>query len=478
MMHHGSAQPNMQNVPVQPISSLTPYLGNKWWVKARITDKGDIKTWNKPSSSGKLFSFTIVDESASMRATMFNDTVDQFHSVLVNGAVYYLCGGSVKPANKKFNNVNNEYEVTFDKDCQINACRENTNHIPTLRYNFFPISALPHKEVGCMVDVLGVVVEIGEVSTIIPRQGPNAGQQLLKRTVKILDTSASIELTVWSEAAQKFNIPRGSAVAFRNLKIGQFDGGVTVTSTPQSNFDVNPGIPDVKKLVQWYTATGGADTENVSTRKSADEEKDFNFRGRKFFSDILSEGLGKGEKADFMDVRCTPVFIKTDNLFYDACPTCNKKITALNPNANPPSYRCEKCNKTIANPEVRYLCTLQCSDNVSHQWISLFNDSAESFWKMSARELKSKMNADSQFISNQATQRLMVPMLIRCKVREEKYDGGGGGGGEDRVKLVATRIAQVSNAAEVVVVRQDPKFTASFVQENQALLKAIQVFHS
>ena len=43
-------------VQVQPIDSLTPFLGNKWWIRARVTDKSDIRRWNKPQSQGQLFS--------------------------------------------------------------------------------------------------------------------------------------------------------------------------------------------------------------------------------------------------------------------------------------------------------------------------------------------------------------------------------------------------------------------------------------
>ena len=41
------------NVPITtPIASLTPYQ-NKWTIKARVTFKSGIRTWNKPSGSGR-----------------------------------------------------------------------------------------------------------------------------------------------------------------------------------------------------------------------------------------------------------------------------------------------------------------------------------------------------------------------------------------------------------------------------------------
>ena len=40
---------------------------NKWTIKARVTSKGDIRTWNKSTGSGKLFSFDLMDDSGEIR---------------------------------------------------------------------------------------------------------------------------------------------------------------------------------------------------------------------------------------------------------------------------------------------------------------------------------------------------------------------------------------------------------------------------
>ena len=40
---------------------------NKWTIKARVTSKGDVRTWNKSTGSGKLFSMDLMDESGAIR---------------------------------------------------------------------------------------------------------------------------------------------------------------------------------------------------------------------------------------------------------------------------------------------------------------------------------------------------------------------------------------------------------------------------
>ena len=57
-----------------PIDSITPYQ-NKWTIKARVTSKSDIRTWNNAKGSGKLFSMDLMDESGEIRAIAFNDQV-------------------------------------------------------------------------------------------------------------------------------------------------------------------------------------------------------------------------------------------------------------------------------------------------------------------------------------------------------------------------------------------------------------------
>lgn len=53
-------------IPVQPISSLSPYH-NRWMIKARVTHKSEIKSWANAKGEGKLFSATLVDDSVMMK---------------------------------------------------------------------------------------------------------------------------------------------------------------------------------------------------------------------------------------------------------------------------------------------------------------------------------------------------------------------------------------------------------------------------
>lgn len=433
---------------MQPIVSLTPFLGNQWWIKARVIDKSDIRRWNKSETQGELFSCTLVDETAAIRVTFFNDACTKFFPVLQSGQVYYFSGGSVKAANKRFNNVNNEYEATFDKDAKILAAQDSTASIPMQRFNFVPIKALKQREVGSMVDILCVIVEVSQPTSFLSKQG----QDLTKRTVKVADKTASVDVTLWNQQAHQFNKPVGAVLAIKGAKIGSFNNGYSLSTTMGGTIDDQLQLPEVKQLRDWFTTTRATDVQSIST---PDQMGDREFTGetkRKFFDDIAREGLGRGEKPDYFDIRCMPTFIKTDSLWYDACPSCNKKVSG-----DSGMVRCEKCDKSI-KPEARYMASIQASDNVTQSWLTLFNDTAEKLFGETAAALKAKSLEDPQFLARTAQARLYKPMILRCRVKEEKRDDG------PRVNVTVVRLTEIETAE-------------SWAAEGQQLLQAIAAYH-
>ena len=58
-------------VLVVAVTVLFNVLQNKWTIKARVTSKGDVRTWNKSTGSGKLFSMDLMDESGAIRVMSF-----------------------------------------------------------------------------------------------------------------------------------------------------------------------------------------------------------------------------------------------------------------------------------------------------------------------------------------------------------------------------------------------------------------------
>ncbi|CAM9660812.1 unnamed protein product, partial [Sphacelaria rigidula] len=79
-----------------PLSALNPYQ-NRWIVKARITNKSNMKRWSNPRGEGTLFSIDLLDEAGSeMRGTFFKADADKWYDSLQAGNVYSFQGGRIK----------------------------------------------------------------------------------------------------------------------------------------------------------------------------------------------------------------------------------------------------------------------------------------------------------------------------------------------------------------------------------------------
>jgi len=103
---------------IYPIEGLSPYQNN-WTIKALVTQKSDIKTWSNARGEGKLFNVTLMDDSGEIRATAFNTVVDELYPMLEENKVYFISKARVNLAKKKFSNVNNDYELGFERNTEI-----------------------------------------------------------------------------------------------------------------------------------------------------------------------------------------------------------------------------------------------------------------------------------------------------------------------------------------------------------------------
>lgn len=109
---------------VYPIEALSPYA-HKWTIKVRCTNKSDVKTWHNKNGEGKLFSVNLLDQSGEIKGTAFNEQCDSLYDIFQEGAVYYISSPCrVQLAKKQYTNLNNDYELSFERDTMVEkVCR-------------------------------------------------------------------------------------------------------------------------------------------------------------------------------------------------------------------------------------------------------------------------------------------------------------------------------------------------------------------
>lgn len=143
---------------VTAINGLNPYSSGNWTIKARCTNKSQIRPFkSKDGRDSKLFSVELVDQDGEIRATGFGNTVDNLYSIFQPGRVYYVSKGDVKQANKKFTgNINNNYEITFTHNTAVELAYEEADQIPLQHYHFARIRDLPDLGIGTTVGMFNI----------------------------------------------------------------------------------------------------------------------------------------------------------------------------------------------------------------------------------------------------------------------------------------------------------------------------------
>lgn len=414
--------PSRTNAPANghsnlyPIEALSPYQ-HKWTIKARVTHKGDIKTWQNQKGEGKLFSVNFLDETGEIRATGFNEAVDSWYDLLEEGSVYYISSPCrVNLAKKQFSNVNNDYELTFERDTLIEKA-EDTEGVPQVRYNFTTLSDLQSVDKDTTIDTIGILQQVGEVSEIV---GKNSAKPYNKRELTLVDnTGYSVRLTIWGKTAQSFDTPVESVVAFKGVKVSDFNGR-SLSLLSSGSMSVDPDIDDAHKLKGWYDAQGRNDNfqshaQSLGGTSGASGRND----QYKSIQQIKDEQIGMSEQAEYFSVKGTIIYVKQENFCYPACSTegCNKKVVETDPG----EWRCEKCDKTHPKPDYRYIMSVNVSDHTGQMWLSCFDEVGRIIMGMGANELMQMKEDDERAATEAFAEANCKTLLFRCRAKMDTF---------------------------------------------------------
>ncbi|KAL5110312.1 Replication protein A 70 kDa DNA-binding subunit [Taenia crassiceps] len=439
-----SASPGTPGGRVFSIQSLNPYQ-SRWTIRARVSQKGTIRTWLKNGREGKLFSFTLLDSTGEIRATAFNAEVDKFYDLVEVNKVYYISKASLKPANKQFNTTNNDYEMALNSDTQIVACEDGEDVcVPSFSFNFVPIGKLDGCQPGDFVDVVGVVHESGDVSTITVR---SSQREVQKREVGLVDESGClVRLTLWGQEAIGFDGSNHPALVVKSAKLSDFNGR-SLSTTAQSSVIVAPtNIPEANRLKGWYE-NGGGSTLNFETYRGemmggAGGEGFTGTLGSRdwnLLSDLEAPGVGGQAKADFFTCKATVTFLKKENFMYQSCTTegCQKKVLDLGNGL----YRCEKCNRETSTYNWRLMLSVKISDMTGEHWITCFQNTAEVILGRSAEELGAiKESKDENQMDSVFVDAIFKSWIFRLRAKVDTFND------ESRLRVVAIETKPVSFA--------------------------------
>jgi len=417
---------------VTPIASITPYQ-NKWTIKARVRSKTDIKTWNKSTGSGKLFSMDLFDDSGEIRITAFKDQCDAFYERAVVGKVYYISNCSVKNANKQYSKLNNEYELTFKDNGTFELCEDDTD-IPTITYNFVSIIDLRSCDKEHPIDIIGVVKSYGDVANIMTK----AGKDLTKREVILVDKSATeVCMTLWGNTAENFEGANNPILAAKNVRVSDFNG----VSLSGGDILINPDLDLAHELKGWWDNEGS--TQETTSITVAGVRGDGSSAGgnMKMIGEVKQENLGyNSDKGDYYSTIATITFFSKDKALYRACgemsdgKECNKKVV----DQGDGQYRCEKCSKTKSDFKWRIILQLNMADASDNNWATCFQEYAEKILGVTSQDLGDALERDEERYNAIFSEATFKTYSFRMRAKSDNYND------ETRVKHSVIGVEEIN----------------------------------
>lgn len=392
-----------------PIASLTPFT-NKWTLKGRCTSKSDLKIFTNQKGEGKLFSVYLADSTGKIKITAFSDTADLFFPLFDVNKTYTISMGQVKMANKKYSVGSTDYEIVLERGSEVRVVFDDEE----IRYFFKFVKFSEISNTVLLADIVGVVREVYDAVKVTVR---SSGKETVKRDVMLLDDTGSVRVSLWGNKAE-MEIERGDVLVVSNASVREYRG-ITLSTTATSDVLKNMDIEEAFFLKGWYEQ-GGKNTpiiQNVTDIKTINEVKTNEIKWSTF--------------------PCTVIMIKEDNLYYENCIECNKKVLSEDG-----KYRCEKCNKEYDTCGVRYFCQFEVGDFTDRVWMSAFDEGSKLFGISADKMREIRESGGESQIMGCIKGVYYRDFLIRAVMRVESYQG------ESRMKFCAVGVENVDYLRE------------------------------
>ncbi len=170
--------------------------------------------------------------------------------------MYTFANASVKMANKRFTSIDNDYCISFHKESKVEACEEDDD-IKSVNFNFSSLSDIEQMVQSRTVDVIGVILDVGQTSSINTRDGKSRQ----KRTLTIGDESnVCIGVTLWGQVAEAHPYSTGQVMALKNCRVSDYNGKSLNASSHSEDVFIG-GIKHKRsqELAQWLSGSRMSD---------------------------------------------------------------------------------------------------------------------------------------------------------------------------------------------------------------------------
>ncbi|GLJ04976.1 hypothetical protein SUGI_0008190 [Cryptomeria japonica] len=301
------------------------------------------------------------------------------------GTYYTVSKGCIREADTKWNKLNNYLEITLDnnsilKHCDVVVDGQGNNS------RFTPINEITYCTNNTLVDVIGVVVVVGEPSLICRKDG----SEVTKRIVKINDVSVfTININLWGatwqglgEDLKNMHATQTTVVlAVKNARVGHFNGKV-INTTIATTLNINPYIPEKKTLM----SRGKIPDDLLPLSCVAGQ---LNSQYNRMTITVILECTSVLFETVETTIRVVVRIIKTDSFCYPTYPLkingkeCKKKCVQQNDNV----WFCSRCQTHVPDCNYKYLLQMKLQDHTGTLWAIAFDEVGTNLLQISAKDL-------------------------------------------------------------------------------------------
>lgn len=405
---------------VHPISSLSPK--NLKPIFARIVSKTALRTWDNIKGKGKLFSMDLIDHYNEIRATAFNEEAIKFYDQIETGKTYLISKFRLKPANKKFNSLNNEFEISFTSETTVVKQEDTKIQIPEIKFDCTTLADIQKMENYSEVDAIGVCVNVGELQSFTSRI---SNKTFLKRNLTLVDNSnASMDLTLWGKEAEDYDTNNNvdPIIMIKKARLNEYKGEKSLSIGNGSLMLVNPENENASHLKSWYKQ--GTPQTSILAKKN-------------FLTLLEAEqkNLGSVEKPDYFECKASIQQIKNTPIVYKACLQCNKKVL----DRGVDQYHCDRCKTDSSSFNFRFLLQIQIEDSTSSRWVTCFNEIAEKIFGRKAAEVGEAFNSNLESSEQICSSVKSLTFVFKLSTRTEIFNDVA------RIKTVIESISPVND---------------------------------
>ncbi|CAD6185800.1 unnamed protein product [Caenorhabditis auriculariae] len=412
---------------VTPIAMITPYV-NKFRICGVCTTKEEIRNVKSRNGDMRIFNFELTDKNSdTIRLTAFNELAEQMQSVIMENSSYYIAGGTVRAANKRFNASGHDYEITLRNDSEVKLCTEEIKR-PTTTFKIVTLDKIAG-HLNEIFDVLAVVERVDPVSEFTSK----AGKELVKREISVVDRSATeVTITLWGEHAKTFDENAlGQVVGFKSLQAKEWQGGYSLGSLNITRVVLSPELEETAQLYEWHAAVRPSlDVKKISTTTEGGAGSTSFVRDLRFITTIQALRLGS-EQQRYVNCRATITKIKPDQALYKACPNdgCQKKVVDVDG-----EYRCEKCATTSRTFKWNYMLQFEMADLSGQVYATAFSNVAQKLLHYDAQQLGELRDSSSEDFNAVFQRAYFKYHNFRLRAKYETYNE------ESRLKLMVMSV--------------------------------------